>query len=195
MPSAPEVQASEALELQAESHASLWELFVCFFLIGCQSFGGGVSAWIRREVVDKRQWLDGERFLAGLAICQIAPGPNPMNLAVFIGTMLRGGVGALVAFAGLMLVPTILVLSLGAFYFADQVLPGFERAIGGLGAVAIGMNAANGIRLSRRNVRHLRQLAMIALVAGVIGFSNLPLFGVLVVVVPLSIVIERYLVR
>ncbi len=193
MPSAPDLQADNVPELPVEAETPLWGLFVCFFLIGCQSFGGGVTAWIRREVVDKRNWLDDDRFLAGLAICQIAPGPNPMNLAVFIGSMLRGGVGALVAFAGLMLVPTILVLSLGAFYFTHKMLPDFERAIGGLGAVAIGMNAANGIRLSRRNVRRLRQLGMITLVAGVIGFSNLPLFSVLAIVVPLSIVIERYM--
>jgi chromate transporter len=162
-------------------------------MIGCQSFGGGVSAWIRREVVDKRHWLEDEPFLAGLAICQIAPGPNPMNLAIFIGAMLRGWVGALVAFAGLMLVPSILVLAIGAYYFSHSVLPGFELVIGGLGAVAIGMNAANGIRLSRRNVRHVHQAGMVLLVALVVGLTRVPLFAVLAVAVPTSILVERYL--
>ena len=169
---------------------SLPALFICFFIIGSQSFGGGTSAWIRREVVTKRGWLNDKQFLSSLAVCQIAPGPNPMNMAVFLGCMTRGTIGALTAFAGLMAFPVVLCLVLGAIYFANRRLPGFEILLGGLGAVAIGMNIANGIKLTRKNIRRLRQVLMIAIVTFSVGVCHFPLFYVLLIVVPTAILVE-----
>lgn len=188
---APAVADAPDFSAQDASRPDLASLFFCFFLIGCQSFGGGVSAWIRREVVDKRAWLDNERFLSGLAICQITPGPNPMNMAVFIGSMLRGGVGSLVALVGLMLVPVIFVLGLGAIYFETKTLPAFETAIGGVGAVAIGMNASNGIRLARKGIKRLHQIIVLTIVVLLIGVVRVPLVRVLAAMVPVSIIAER----
>jgi chromate transporter len=169
---------------------SLPAIFNCFFVIGSQSFGGGTSAWIRREVVTKRGWLTDKQFLSSLAVCQIAPGPNPMNMAVFLGCMLRGTIGALTAFAGLMAFPVVLCLGLGALYFGNRRLPGLETLMGGLGAVAIGMNIANGIRLTRKNIRRLRQVLMILIVTLSVGICHFPLFYVLAVTVPLAILVE-----
>ncbi len=168
------------------------EIFWCFFAIGSQSFGGGTTAWLRREVVTKRGWLNDKQFLASLALCQIAPGPNPMNMAVFLGSMLRGTPGALSAFAGLMAFPVVLCLVLGAIYFRYRQLPGLEFLLGGLGAVAIGMNIANGLRLSRKNVRHLRQILMISAVTVAVGFWHLPLLWVLAVAVPVNVCVEMW---
>ncbi len=169
---------------------SLTAIFLCFFTIGSQSFGGGVSAWIRREIVQKRGWLDDQQFLSCLAICQIAPGPNPMNMAVFIGNRLRGTAGTLAAFAGLMLVPVLLCLVLGELYFAGQKIPKLEVLLGGLGAVAIAMNVANGVRLMRKNIRKHRQIAVVISVAVAVGLFHAPLLYTLAVAVPVGVVLE-----
>jgi len=171
---------------------SLAAIFTCFFVIGSQSFGGGTTAWLRREIVAKRGWLDDRQFLSSLAICQIAPGANPINMAVFLGSRLRGASGALSAFAGLMVVPVILCLVLGALYFTGRQLPGLEIVLGGLGAVAIGMNIANAIRLTRKNVRHWRQVTVITLVAVAVGIFQFPLLDTLAVAVPLNILVELW---
>src|SRR5208282_2387651 len=89
--------------------ASLPALFRGFLSIGLSSFGGGLAAWIRREVVERRGWLDDKQFLTGYALSQLVPGPTNVNLAVFIGAQLRGALGVLAALAGLMLVPTALI--------------------------------------------------------------------------------------
>jgi len=96
------------------------EIFALFFRIGAVSFGGGMSAWIRREVVHKRGWLEESQFLAGLAMSQIAPGANGVNIAVFVGAQLRGLAGACAAFAGLIGLPAVVLLGLGWLYFATQ---------------------------------------------------------------------------
>src|SRR5271170_3864403 len=87
-----------------------------FLSIGLQSFGGGTSAWIRREVVTRRNWMTEQQFVSGLALAQIAPGANGVNLAVFVGTTLRGANGALAALSGMLLAPVVVILLLGAVF-------------------------------------------------------------------------------
>jgi chromate transporter len=189
-PNRVETDAASPVPMEPVIRPSLPAIFGCFFMIGSQSFGGGVSAWIRREVVAKRGWLTDKQFLSSLAVCQIAPGPNPMNMAVFLGCMLRGTIGALTAFAGLMVVPVLLCLGLGALYFSNRHLPGFEILLAGLGAVAIGMNLTNGIRLTQKNIRHARHVAMIAIVTFSVGILHFPLLYVLAVTVPVAVFVE-----
>src|ERR1700753_2988150 len=88
---------------------SLASLFVSFVSIGMMSFGGGLAAWTRREVVQKRGWLDDQQFLSGYALSQLVPGATNVNLAVFIGTQMRGTAGALACLLGLVTLPVIIV--------------------------------------------------------------------------------------
>jgi chromate transporter len=155
-----------------------------------QSFGGGLSSWMRREVVQKRRWLDDRAFLSGLALSQIAPGANAVNLAVFLGTTLRGGAGAVAALAGLMLLPMALILAVGAVYFSSHGVRWVDTALGGLGAAAIGLNLATGIRMVPGGIRSLRQAAVMVAVTVAVGLLGLPLLPVLLVMVPASVVLE-----
>jgi chromate transporter len=168
---------------------SLATLFTVFSRIGMQSFGGGLSGWIRREIVQRRKWLEERPFLSGLAVSQIAPGANAVNLSVFVGTTLRGGPGALAAFAGMMVLPLVIVLAAGALYFRHQALPGVETALSGLGAGAIGLTLATGVRMTRRGVRGARQVAIMAVTAIAIGVLRWPLLPVLVVMIPASLLL------
>ncbi len=89
-----------------------------------------------------------------------------------------------------MAVPVVLVLAIGAFYFTNRHLPGLETLLAGLGAVAIGMNIANALRLSRRNIVAVRQMIVVGLVVLAVGIFQFPLLYVLAVAVPLNILVE-----
>jgi chromate transporter len=173
--------------------ASLPALFWGFLSIGLMSFGGGLAAWIRREVVERRGWLDDKQFLTGYALSQIIPGASNVNLAVFIGTHLRGVPGVLAALAGLMLVPIALMLGAGTLYLRSQATPGWTwigTALAGMGAVAIGLNLATGVLLARRNLRGLTAgLVMLATTVG-IGLLRIPLVEVLLVMFPVSLALS-----
>ena len=84
---------------QESSQPSLASLFMGFLRIGMSSFGGGLTAWVRREVVQRQGWLDDQQFLSGYALSQLVPGATNVNLAVFIGAQLRGPPGAARPFA------------------------------------------------------------------------------------------------
>src|SRR3954453_1946933 len=95
---------------RAARPASLAALFGSFLTIGSTSFGGGLLGWIRRELVEKRGWIDDQQFLVSYGLSQMVPGATNVNLSVIIGTQLRGVRGALAAVAGLMLIPVAILL-------------------------------------------------------------------------------------
>ena len=184
---------------QIESPPSLTTIFLVFLRLGALSFGGGLTSWMRREIVERRGWIAEGRFLSGVALSQIAPGPNGVNLAVFIGTTLAGGRGAAVALGGVLLVPFAAIIAIGTLYFALRASPQsgvslsgwLGRLLAGMGAAAIGLNLATGLRLGRRNVRDIGGLAVVVITALALGVARLPLLWVLAGVIPLSFALVR----
>jgi len=169
---------------------SLTTLFLGFAGIGLSSFGGGLTAWVRREVVQRRGWMDDQQFLSGYALSQLVPGATNVNLAVFIGTQLRGIPGALVCFAGLTTPPLVIAVILGAAYFGMRGLPGgasVSIALSGMGAVAIGLNLGTGIRLAQHGIRRVVPALIAATVALSVGVAGFPLVRVLAVMIPVSL--------
>jgi len=158
-----------------------------FLAIGMQSFGGGMSAWIRREVVHRRGWMGEREFVGGLALAQIVPGANGVNLAVFVGTTLRGPAGALAALIGMLLVPVIAVLAMATAFTQLRDIPGVEPVMTGIGAAAIGMNIANGVRMMRKNITGRWPYLLLAAIAAAIGLAGLSLVAVLLAAIPLGL--------
>ena len=96
---------------------SLSELFWGMLQVALSAFGGGLSAWSQRIVVEQRRWMSNEQFLTGLTVARLFPGPNQINMAVYIGAEFHGLPGALVALAGMLLLPFSLLMGLGMAYF------------------------------------------------------------------------------
>src|SRR3954454_21039536 len=177
---------------------SLSALFVSFASIGMMSVGGGLAAWTRREVVQKRGWLDDQQFLSGYALSQLVPGATNVNLAVFIGTQMRGTAGAVACFCGLTALPVVIVLALGFLYLHSQGGvggPWVSLALGGMGAVAIGLNLGTGVRLARRNIRGIVPILITAVVTVAIGILGVPLIQVLLVMLPVSLLLAWLMPR
>jgi len=172
---------------------SLGELFLGFLSIGAMSFGGGLTAWIRREAVQRRGWLDDRQFLTGYALSQMVPGATNVNLAVFIGTQLRGLAGATAAVAGLMAFPVALIVAAGALYAATRTGPEgahIARVLAGMGASAIGLNLATGLRLGWRNLHSPTAVVIAVVMAGSVGLLGVPLLYALVVMIPVSLLLS-----
>jgi len=120
------------------------------------------------------------------------PGATNVNLAVFIGTLMRGKTGALACFAGLTALPVAIMLVAGTLYLhaqSNSALAWLSGALGGMGAVAIGLNLGTGVRLGRRNLRGIVPLLITTVVAVSIGILGYPLIQVLLIILPVSILI------
>lgn len=126
--------------------ACLRELFVAFTTLALQGFGG-VLAVAQRVLCEQRRWLTREDFVEILSIGQVLPGPNVVNVSLMIGDRFFGWRGALVAVAGMMAVPLVLVLSLAAVYVEFAAVPAVAGALRGMGAVAAGLVIGTALKL------------------------------------------------
>ncbi len=141
-----EVSPAEAAEAPAVQ-ASAWDIVRTFNEISLSSFGGGLSAWSREMVVARRKWMNDAEFLSAMTICRILPGANQVNLAVFVGTKLNGLRGAAAALAGLIAMPTLLLVGIAALYAAFQHSHAVQHVLSGFAAAAVAMTLANGLEI------------------------------------------------
>lgn len=166
---------------------SFWSLYRLFFVLGLCSFGGGLSAWFHREMVQVRQWMTDDEFFAGYALAQMLPGVNSTNMAVYIGLQMRGTPGAAVALAGLLTGPFIIVIAVAHVYGLLLGLPGFSPAMGGVAAAAVGMMFRLGFVSLRGAERRVSSMLVLAATFAAVGILRLPVLPVLLVIVPLSV--------
>jgi len=125
---------------------SLTDLFVSFTVLALQGFGG-VLAVVQRELVEKKRWMSREEFVEEWAVAQIMPGPNVINLSIMLGWRYFGWRGALVALAGMLTFPLLVVLALAVAYAQFASDPHVTGALRGMGAVAAGLITATGLKL------------------------------------------------
>ena len=101
------------------SPVSLAEASRFWLQLGWVSFGGpaGQIALLHRELVDRRRWLSERRYLHALNYCMLLPGPEAMQLATYLGWLMHGVPGGLIA-GGLFIIPSVFVLTALASVYA-----------------------------------------------------------------------------
>ncbi|MFM6995666.1 MAG: chromate transporter [Limnohabitans sp.] len=154
------------------------ELFIAFASMALQGFGG-VLVVVQRELVERRRWLTREQFIEDWAVAQVMPGPNVINLGLMLGSRYFGLAGGLTAVAGLLLAPTLVVLSLAMLFGGVSDAPWAQGALKGMGAVAAGMIAGTAIKLggalSQNPMGLVATLLALALGFAAVAWLRLPL--------------------
>src|SRR5690242_6658893 len=112
-PPAPPAPPPNTPPAAARPRPSIAELFLAFAAISLSGFGG-VLAWARRIMVERRHWFTAQQFNEAFALCALLPGGNMINFAVIFGARMRGPLGGLAAVAGLLGPPMILIIAVGA---------------------------------------------------------------------------------
>lgn len=187
------VPAAEAAPLAAP--ADLRELFFAFNRLSLQGFGG-VLPVAQRELVERKRWLDKQQFIEMLAVSQVLPGPNVVNLALMFGDRCFGLRGAMTALAGMMLAPLVVVLVLTALYGQYSHHSLVSGALRGMGAVAAGLVISTALKLLatvRRNpMGRWPALAFAALTFVLIALLRWPLVWVVLGLGSLAIAVAWY---
>lgn len=174
-----------------EVTAGLGDLFLQFLIIGALSFGGGIIAYERILLIDKREWLTEDEFMGYLAISQTMPGLNSVNLAVLAGDHLRGFWGAVIAALGLIIPGSIFVLVIGVAYTNSNDHPLVNLILTGIAAGACGLLAAITYRIGDQHWKHLKSVIIIACTFGLMSVAKLSLPAVLLIMLPISIYLYR----
>ncbi|WP_078312944.1 MULTISPECIES: chromate transporter [unclassified Mycobacterium] len=166
---------------------SLFRLAWTFNHIALASFGGGLSAWSREVLVVERKWLGEEEFLSAMTMCRILPGANQINMAVFVGTKMRGAPGAAAAVIGLCLVPLVLVLTVCYFYFRFKEVPAVKGVLHGASAAAVALTLAMVIKTGQKCLTGLIPVLLFTASFALNGLMRWPLLATLALLAPLAL--------
>jgi chromate transporter len=125
-------------ELTTRPHVSLLTIFMAYFQIGLTAFGMAIIQKIKTLVMTRR-WLSEEEMNDGLAMVQLYPGPIMVDFTAYVGYLLRGIPGAILATTGFILPSFFLMLGLSAVYFTAGSLPWVHTLFLGLEALVVGV--------------------------------------------------------
>jgi len=159
------------------------EAFRFWLKLGLISFGGpaGQIAIMHREVVDERRWIDERSFMQALNVCMLLPGPEALQLAIWLGWRLHGLAGGVVAGLCFIGPSMFILLALSFVYAVHGDLPLVAAALAGLKATVIALIVQALVRIAGRALKHpvhwLLAIAAFVLIAGRLAPFPLVLAG------------------
>jgi chromate transporter len=152
------------------------EAFRFWLKLGFISFGGptGQIAIMQNELVEKKKWISQSRFLHALNFCMLLPGPEAIQLAIYIGWLLHRTWGGIVAGA-FFVIPSIFVLwTLSYIYAAFGTLPWIAAIFYGLEPAVTAIVLVAVIRLGRKALKNEVMWTLAALAFVAIYFFKVP---------------------
>ena len=151
---------------QNSTSCSLWQLVAYFLRLGALGFGGPIAlaGAMQRDLVEDRRWIDKQDYLQGLAFSQLAPGPLAAQLAIYLGYIRAGLLGATLIGIAFVLPSFLMVLGLSAAYVKYGGLPWMQGLFYGIGAAVIGIIARSAGKLAKTTLGKDKLLWIIAVV-------------------------------
>ena len=133
---------------------SLGELVWYFLRLGSTGFGGPIAlvGYMQRDLVEARRWFSRKDYLEGLALAQLAPGPLAAQLAIYLGWLRGGIVGASAVAAAFILPSFVMVLALSAAYVRYQGITWMQGVFYGIGAAVIAIIGRSAWKLVRASL-------------------------------------------
>jgi chromate transporter len=126
-------------------------LILYFLRLGTFGFGGPIAlaGAMQRDLVEERKWFSPEQYIRSLALAQLAPGPLAAQLAMALGWVRAGWLGATAVGVAFVLPSFVMVLALSAVYVRFHGLAGMQAAFYGVGAAVIAIIARSALKLTK----------------------------------------------
>jgi chromate transporter len=149
---------------------TLRELLLYFLRLGTTGFGGPIAlvGYMQRDLVEKRRWISKRDYLEGLALAQLAPGPLAAQLAIYLGWVRAGVIGATLVGVAFVLPSFVMVIAISALYLRYGGLAWMQGAFYGIGAAVIAIIARSAYKLVRMTLARNRLLWVLFAVSAVV---------------------------
>ena len=171
----PEQDIAPPCETKAANHPdgvgyTLWEITGYALRLGTLGFGGPVAlvGYMHRDLVEQRKWISEADYKEGLTLAQLMPGPLAAQLAIYLGYVHYGILGATLVGFGFVLPSFLMVVALGWAYDLYGGLPWMQAVFYGVGASVIAIILISAYKLTRKTIGKDRLLWMIYLVSAVV---------------------------
>lgn len=133
----------------------LWELYQAFFRIGLLTFGGGYAMlpMLKREVVDRYEWITEEEMLDIYAIGQCTPGIIAINTATYIGYKKGGVFGGIIATFGEVTPSLIIIMLIASVLQNFMDLPIVLHAFVGIRVVVCALMMSSVVQMAKSGIK------------------------------------------
>src|SRR4051794_39609409 len=133
------------------------EVFLYFLFLGFVNVGGPVAqiTMMFNHMVEKRKWLTKDRFVKIMAFCHMLPGPEALQLAIYVGYLKRRFVGGILAGITFIVPGAAVMILLSSLYVKYGKLPQVNNALYVLKPAVLGIIGAGIIKLGRASIRSL----------------------------------------
>jgi chromate transporter len=131
--------------------------FLRYFLgLGTWGFGGPIATvgYMQRDLVERRRWLERQDFLNGVALGQTMPGPLAAQVAMWVGYLQRGALGAFLVSVPFIAPSFLLVIAVAFAYVHYQGLPVVQSLFYGIAPAVMAIIAIAAVKLARLTNRH-----------------------------------------
>lgn len=161
---------------QPPAHPGFAEATKVWLEIGLLSFGGpaGQIALMHKMLVEQRRWISESRFLHALSYCTLIPGPEAQQLAIYIGWLLHGVWGGVVAGVLFVLPGFFVILGLSIAYATFHESDWLASLFFGLKAAVLAIVIEAVIRVGRRALRNPVMLSLAGLAFAALFVLNVP---------------------
>ena len=132
------------------------EVFLYFLFLGFVNVGGPVAqiTMMYNHMVEKRKWLSKDRFVKIMAFCHMLPGPEALQLAIYVGYLKRKLLGGIVAGLTFIIPGAVVMIILSWLYVTYGSLPQVNNFLYVLKPAVLGIIAAGIIKLGRASIRN-----------------------------------------
>lgn len=144
----PQLAASPAVDY------SLWQLVAYVLKLGTTGFGGPVAlvGYMHRDLVEQRKWISEADYKEGLTLAQLMPGPLAAQLAMYLGYVHYGVLGATLVGVAFVVPSFLMVVGLGWAYLTFGGLPWMQAVFYGVGASVIAIISISAYKLTRKSL-------------------------------------------
>src|SRR5437588_1617777 len=144
-----EAKAHAPLAPDSSATFGLRDLVLYFLRLGTFGFGGPIAlaGHMQKDLVEERHWFSKEDYLEGLAFSQLSPGPLAAQLAMYLGWLRAGAIGATLVGIAFISPSFLMVLALAALYVHYGSLPWIQGMFYGIGAAVIAIIVRSAIKL------------------------------------------------
>src|SRR5690349_20864851 len=152
--------APQPTTMQPSERVQLNGFLIYFLRLGTLGFGGPIvlTAAMRRDLVEARAWISDAEYREGLALAQLAPGPLAAQLAIYLGWIRFGVLGATAVAAAFILPSFVMVLAISALYVRFGGLSWMQGLFYGIGAAVIAVIGRSAVKLVKATITRDRVL-------------------------------------
>ena len=184
----------EQNDVGADHQMPSWrEVFLYFLFLGFVNIGGPVAqiTMMFNHMVEKRRWLTKDRFVKIMAFCHMLPGPEALQLAIYVGYLKRKVWGGILAGLTFILPGAVVMIVLSWLYVKYGKLPQVMDALYVLKPAVLGIIAAGIIKLGRAAIRNFFLAVLLVGAFAGMRFAGINFLLILLIAGVLNLIVDR----